>query len=68
MVFKLKEKAEVEKQVEEVSEEVQEKETSEPQPQVVGYPVFLTQADKDKMLYENNQMLRSIIESLQKEE
>ena len=62
----VEEATEEEEQLEEVEES--ESEESTEQPSVVGYPVFLTQADKDKMLYENNQMLRSIIDLVQKEE
>lgn len=47
--------------------ETSTEEESTEEPPVVGYPVFLTQADINKMIYENNQMLRLIVESIQKQ-
>ena len=46
-------------------------ETTEPEQEeekVVQVPVFLTQAELNKMLYENNLMLRQLITALEKEE
>jgi len=77
MVLKPKKKAVAEEEV--VVEELEEEEGEEPKvetyepenpnppeekdTQVVGYPVFPTQADINRMIYENNQMLRTLVEA-----
>jgi len=68
MVFKKKEPVVEEEPVEEEVESSAEVLAEEPaDPSVVGYPIFLTQADVNKMIYENNQMLRLVVEAIQKE-
>jgi len=58
---------------EEPKEEPKEESKEEPkeefkeEEQVVGYPVFVTEADINRMIYENNQMLRQLLQIVQKE-
>jgi hypothetical protein len=54
---------------EEPKEESKEESKEEPkeEEQVVGYPVFVTEADINRMIYENNQMLRQLLQIVQKE-
>ncbi len=54
---------------EEAAEESKDKSEEDPaQPPVVGYPIFPTQADINRLVYENNQMLKMLVEYIQKEE
>jgi len=55
-----------EEQEEEI-EEPKETEKSEEKQEVQAVPVFLTEADKDRMIYECHLMLQQIMESLKEE-
>ena len=65
MVFKKTKKEEVKEEVEEVVEEKVAAEESEEKTKIV--PMILTRADFDKMIYENNLMLRELL-TIAKEE
>ena len=53
-------------EVESTEEVAEETETPKQQVVEVPVPVFLTQADKDKMIYETNQMVKMIFSILNK--